>query len=186
MEYNDSFYFQAGKSPTVTDNDGNTSDLNVPSFLEYSSWQCEAQNHIVGPEVGMRWFKKQGRWTLSAEGRFMAGLNCQNINEKSDLGPKLDAGSGEVYQPAFMNEKKSSASETAREFSPVLELRLEGRYQITRAISAHAGWTGMWMDGIAYGSSMMKYAVPNMGIDMANNRQQLFVNGLTIGFDINR
>ncbi len=182
MEYNDSFYFRAGNSPTDADGDS----LNVPSFLENSTWQCEAQNHIVGPEVGLRWFKKQGRWTLSAEGRFMAGLNCQNINEQSDIGPNLNAGSGEPYQPAFMNEKRASANESAREFSPVIELRIEGRYQITRAISAHAGWTGMWADGIAYGSSMMKYAVPNMGIDMANNREQLFVNGLTIGFDINR
>ena len=74
----------------------------------------------------------------------------------------------------------------ASEFAPAVELRVEGRYQITRAISFHAGWTGMWMDGIARASSLILYQVPAMGIDMSDNRQSIFVNGLTLGFDVNR
>jgi hypothetical protein len=33
---------------------------------------------------------------------------------------------------------------------------------------------------------MVTYEVPNMGIDTTQNRQSVFVNGVSIGFDINR
>jgi hypothetical protein len=74
----------------------------------------------------------------------------------------------------------------AREWAPAVELRVEGRYQITRALSFHAGWTGLWMDGIARANSIINYEVPGMGVDLAGNRQNIFMNGLTIGIDFNR
>ncbi len=79
-----------------------------------------------------------------------------------------------------------------REWSPALELRVEGQYQITRAIEFKAGWTGFWMDGIARANSIIDYKVGTpageepLGIDLTGNRQSLFVNGLTLGFDVNR
>jgi hypothetical protein len=85
-----------------------------------------------------------------------------------------------------MSHTTTTHLEHAREWSPAIELRVEGRYQITRAISFHAGWTGIWMDGIARASSVIDYTVPAMGFDMAGNRESVFVNGLTLGFDVNR
>jgi len=176
LEFNDTFGIQAGADPGGT----------VPSFLAGSSWESVAENHVVGPEVGLRWFKKQGRWTLSTEGRFMAGLNCQNIHEQVNLGPNLSPGSHTTFYPTVLGPTTATYSANAREFSPVIELRLEGRYQITRAISFHAGWTGVWMDNIARGSGTIDYSMPAMGIDMSRNREDLLMNGLTLGFDVNR
>ena len=79
-----------------------------------------------------------------------------------------------------------------RELSPAFELRVEAKYQITRAIEFKAGWTGFWMDGIARANSMIDYKTGTverrrtLGIDMSGNRQSLFVNGLNIGFTVNR
>jgi hypothetical protein len=39
-----------------------------------------AENKIFGPQIGMRWFKKKGRWTISAEGRGLAAINRQYIS----------------------------------------------------------------------------------------------------------
>jgi hypothetical protein len=194
----DMYGIQAGPDP---------GDQVVPSYLSDSSWFSNAENHIIGPQLGMRWFKKQGRWTFSTEGRFMAGLNCQNIHQEYTLGPNLipggvegngasggngprsgdSTGSG-IYNPIAMAPSSGSHSAYARVFSPIVELRLEGRYQITRAISFHAGWTGFWADNIARANALINYTVPTMGIDLSSNRnkQDLFINGLTIGFDINR
>jgi hypothetical protein len=44
----------------------------------------------------------------------------------------------------------------------------------------------MWLDGIARASSMINYTVPAMGINMADNREGVLLNGLTLGFDVNR
>ena len=54
------------------------------------------------------------------------------------------------------------------------------------AISFHAGWTGFWMDNIARANSVINYTVPAMGIDLTRNKQDVFINGLTLGFDVNR
>jgi len=220
FEFNDNFYVHTAVNPNALTQpffdatNGTTVNVNVPSFLGGSYWDTSAENHVVGPQIGLRWFKKQGRWTFSTEGRFMAGLNCQNISQEVDMGPSLDPGPKTVvtrtlvpqtgtqtgtpiyhyqsyyiyqpFQPTVMSHTTATHVEYEREWSPALELRVEGRYQITRAISFHAGWTGFWMDGIARASSMINYTVPAMGIDMDGNRQGLFVNGLTLGFDVNR
>ena len=182
FEFNDTFTVQTGEDNGTT---------TVPSFLAGSSWETSANNHVVGPQIGLRWFKKRGRWTFSTEGRFMAGLNCQNIQQQADIGPHLNPGvnndgSYTPFQPTAMSHTTATHVDYEHEFSPAFELRVEGRYQITRAISFHAGWTGMWMDGIARPNGLIDYTVPAMGIDATNNRQSLFVNGVTIGFDVNR
>lgn len=176
LEFNDTFGIQAGADPGKS----------MPSFLAGSAWESIAENHVVGPQIGLRWFKKQGRWTLSSEGRFMAGLNYQNIHQQATIGPNLNPGSGATFYPRVLGPTTATYSDYSREFSPAIELRLEGRYQITRAISFHAGWTGIWMDGIARGSSTIDYAMPAMGIDMSRNREDILMNGLTLGFDVNR
>lgn len=163
----------------------------VPAFLAGSSWATEAENHIPAGQIGLRWFKKQGRWTLNTEGRFFAGLNCQNISQVVDMGPNLNPGSTGIgtftpFEPTRFNHTAATHVEYAREFTPGVELRLELRFQVTRAIAAHAGWTGMWMDNIARASSVVDYTVPAMGVNLANNRENLFLNGVTFGFDINR
>jgi hypothetical protein len=215
FEFNDRFTVQTSADPNAqsqpyvvgnTDTGITTQGAGVPSFLGGSSWNTEANNHIVGGQVGLRWFVKRGRWTFSSEGRFMAGLNCQNIEQDVDMGPNLSPGpktvvhvqplpTGAVYtydysyapfQPRVMTHTTATHVEYAREFSPLYELRVEARYQLTRCIQLHAGWTGTWIEGLAQASSMINYTVPAMGINMENNREGVFMNGLTLGFDVNR
>jgi hypothetical protein len=184
MEFNDGFNFQAGDDPG-----GHT----VPSFLANSFWFTSAENHLVGPEVGLRWSKKEGRWMFSTEARFMAALNMQTFHQDVNLGPNLNPGGNSgsaLYTPATLEPASASNNANLNEFSPLVELRLEGRYQITSMISFHAGWTGFWMDNIARANGVIDYNIQNpvMGFDFSsgNNKQNVLVNGVTIGFDINR
>jgi hypothetical protein len=191
LEFNDGFRFLAGDATTTP---------TFPSFLADSTWQVAAENHIIGPQVGLRWFKKQGRWTLNTEGRFMAGFNLQNIHEVINLGPNLNPGNLTVtsepshvayLHPTVMGPTQATYDAFASEFSPALELRLDARYQITRYLNFHVGWTGFWTNSIARGDALVDYTVDGgtgkmMGIDMTNNRENLFINGLTLGFDFNR
>jgi len=43
----------------------------------------------------------------------------------------------------------------------------------------------MWVDAIARPSNMIVYEVPGMGINPAHNRQDVFVNGVNWGVDVN-
>ncbi len=182
FEFNEHFWVNVGADPG-----GHT----VPSFLASSSWETDAENHIVGPQIGLRWFKKRGRWMFSTEGRFLAGINYQNFHQKVVMGPNLDPGTNPdgsytPFVPKTMAPTAATHSAYAREWSPAIELRMEGRYQITRSISFHAGWSGMWINGVARATSVIDYTVPALGLNLADNREDVFLNGLTIGFDVNR
>ncbi len=197
MEFNDHFDVTLGPpTPAKT----------AADFLNGSEWNSVAGNHIVGGELGGRWFKKQGRWMLSTEGRFLAGLNCQNIHQFVNFGPNLNPGitgtspttpprtsetaSGSTFSPWLMGGSTSTYDASPQVWSPGVELRLEARYQITSALSFHAGWTGMWVGGIARGDSTIDYTLHNdgtvFGIDLSHNRENVFINGLTMGIDFNR
>ncbi|HID77558.1 MAG TPA: hypothetical protein EYP56_16380 [Planctomycetaceae bacterium] len=156
-------------------------------ILDDSTWNTEAENHLVGPVGFVRWFRKAGRWTLAAESRFFSGFNSQNIRQVGTLGSKLtndpDADpdesniTGTQGFPLIMTASSFKHSRFFSEWSPGVELRVSFDYQVTRSISLGVGWFGFWMDGIARASNVIDYQVPNMGIDPANNRQDVFING---------
>ena len=158
--------------------------------LAGSNWQNFAENNLIGPQLGARWFKKQGRWMLSTEGRFMAGLNCQNIHQNVNFGPGLTPFSGGLGVPVLLGPTNTMYDAFAREWAPLIELRLEARYQITRYLSFHAGWTGIWADGIARADATINYSIDGVGhafgVDLTRNRESILMNGLTLGFDFNR
>lgn len=151
--------------------------------LDDSRWQLEAENHVVGPHLGVRYFKLAGRWMLNAEGRFTAGFNSQNLHLSSRM---MVPTPGAVGFPAAWTGTDLTQADYQSEWCPIVELRLELRYLITKAINLRVGWTGMWMDGLARSPYMINYTLPNMSINMSNNQEDAFVHGLTFGVDLNR
>jgi hypothetical protein len=197
LEFNDRFGVTIGAATTAT---------TVPDFLAGSSWTNSAMNHVIGGEIGTRWSKKRGRWMLNAEGRFLAGMNQQNIHQQVNFGPLLNPGivstvhnaAGQPitefgsarWFPWLMGGTTNTYDASPQVWCPGIELRLEARYQITSAVSFHAGWTGLWLGGIARGDATIDYTLHSdgtvFGIDTTRNRESLFMNGLTLGFDVNR
>lgn len=185
FEFNEHLWVSTGADPG-----GHT----VPSFLAGSTWNTDAENHIVGPQIGLRWFKKRGRWLFSTEGRFMAGLNRQNFHQKASLGPNLNPGpvsteDGSYYrpfEPKAMGPTNATHSAYANEWSPMIELRMQAAFQVTRSISFQAGWSGMWVGGVARATSVVDYSLPALGLNLADNREDVILNGLTLGFTVNR
>ena len=154
--------------------------------LGNSRWRTRAENNIVGPQVGVRWFRQHGHWRLSTEGRFFAGFNNQNIHQTGVFGSQLDASQLIEGRPAVFDTTGFENEADALEFSPGAEFRIDLHYQLTRAISVKVGWTGFYLDGIARASSIINYEVPTMGLNMGNNRQDVFIHGLNIGVEANR
>ena len=151
--------------------------------LDGSWWNTTAQNNVIGGQLGVRWFKTRGRWTFNGEGRFFAGLNCQNIYQNGEFMVSPNA----TFTPLNWTGGDIAHSAFIREFTPCIEVRLEMRYALTRSINLHAGYTGMWMDHIARASSMINYDVTdNLGILTDQNNQNIWTNGVTVGIDINR
>ncbi|MHC4401471.1 MAG: BBP7 family outer membrane beta-barrel protein [Planctomycetota bacterium] len=154
--------------------------------LADSFWATSADNHVIGPQLGARWFRKTGRWTFATEGRFFAGFNAQSIKQRGTLGSQLDPALAGLLQIRNMGPTSFNHGASQNEWSPTAELRVDARYQLTSGVSARIGWTGIWMDGVARASNLINYEVPNMGIDLSQNRQSIFIHGASIGLELNR
>ncbi len=133
--------------------------------VDATNLYTRAENHITGPQVGLRWSRKRGRWMLSTEGRFFAGYNSQIIRQQGALG---------------------DIARQVDEWSPCAELRADLRFQATRSVSFRVGWTGTWLDNIARSSNMVNYEFPTTDAIGNGRRQDVLIHGLTVGIDINR
>jgi hypothetical protein len=217
MEFDDSFNVDArGEFPdtsgttTTTGNadprflvdiDGNP--IGPGNILADSNWFTSAENHIVAPQLGVHYAIKSGRWSLTSDGKFFAGFNRQNIDQHGTLGSHLaDPWPGELgpsapivvpltvpFIPLTMQPTSFTHGANIDEWSPGIELRVDLKYQVTRAVSLKFGWSALWLDGIARSSNMIDYSLSTssiMGIEQAHNRQDILVQGAVFGIEVNR
>ena len=89
-------------------------------------------------------------------------------------------------QPLNLLRNGFSNSLNAVTFSPVIEFRAKLNYQLFHGVSVSGGWTGLYADGMARAPYMVDYTLPSMGILASNNQQYVFVNGLSLGVEVNR
>ena len=201
LEFNDMFSVDArnripGEPEDVVEAGDRVPYWTPGASLADSYWWTSADNHIVGPQVALRWFVTSERWTFDTSGRFVAGFNNQNLYQQGTLASRwtpgeiytsdLDADPEELQgRPLLMSKTSFTHGAHASEWSPIIELRVNLQYQLTRGISVRGGWTGMWIDGIARGSALNTYRVPNMGLDLSDNRQDVFLHGFNGGVQWN-
>lgn len=168
-----------------TEMDGNFNVYGIGGTLSDSYWNTEAENHIVGPLAGVRWVHTHQRFSLAVDGRFIAGYNRQNFYQEGILGSAVTVGG--IGNPTAWPGNPFTHKVHNDEFSPIAELRVEVKYQLTRALSFSVGWNGTWADHIARASSVIDYRVPSLGIDLGRaDDENLFMHGLVIGAEINR
>ncbi len=197
LEFNEDFYVEAfGRRVPAEGEDGDGEDEEAASEIEGtladSLWVNEAQNHIVGPQIGLRYFYRHKRWTLSTEGKFFGGFNSQNIYQHGLLGSELTPPGG-VGEPIAMGPSPFEHNRTILEWSPGIEFRLQADWQVTRHVTLGVGYTAIWLGGIARPSNMIAYQLGSeaseadfMGILEEHNRQDVFINGVTFRIAFNR
>lgn len=183
LQFNEDFQVSAfGTSP---------SGSGVNSVLSNTEIDTFAQNNLIGPQIGLRYFINNDRWQFSTETKFMPAWNNQTVREEGFVASNLGANSFPrgINNSLNLLETNASYRESKSEFSPLVESRIEGKYQLTRAIAFKAGWTGMYIGHLARPSRMIDYSLHTtnvLGINMHENKNNAFVNGLTIGVEINR
>jgi hypothetical protein len=150
--------------------------------LRDSFWNTQIENNIVGPQVGGRWINKRGRWTTSAQGRFMFGYNISRWNQDGIIGSQLQP--GDNNNPLYLGTTTFRYGRRDDDFSPVGEMRLEVAYQLVKSVALKAGWTGTYAGNVYRASTHTLYRLPDMGF-IVGNPEHLFVNGLTLGVEFN-
>ena len=149
----------------------------------------EADNNMIGPGFGARWFKQCCRWTFAANAKFAPTVNFQAVRMRSTISSHNRSVlffSGQDDNAQIQNQNAGNDSFHAYEFSPIGELRLNLSYQLTRAIAVRGGWSGMYIGGLARPSNMIIYELPNSHILKSNNYDDAFMQGINVGIEINR
>jgi hypothetical protein len=91
-----------------------------------------------------------------------------------------------LNQPLNLQPTQSNSSRNYVEFTPAFELRAKLMYQLFRQVNLSAGWTGTYIDGVLRSSNQVNYVLPAFTLQTGQNRQGVFLNGLTLGIEINR
>ena len=190
------------------------SAFGVGTILGDSDWRFKADNHIIAPQIGARISKTVSRWTLSAEGKFMAGLNQQNMRSKGTFGTHYDSlnvNEGDIFDPDLLpgtirdkgiypwtpigiqyGTHSFNYSAVRQAFSPGVEAKINANWQITRAVGFNFGVAGMWVDDIARGSKINDFTIhPNgqfFGLQKDSNRytDHALMYGINFGLTVNR
>lgn len=166
------------------------STFTIPmNILDGSIWSNRVLNNLVGPQIGVRFFRQRGRWVTSLSTRFLAAANFQNIILKTDLGNQTVANQGAINNNVSTSFRGLGADmeRNVTTFAPMGELRVNVAWQATRNVGLKVGYTGLVVGGIARASNTIDYDSPDLiGIRRGNNHQVFFVNGLNFGVEINR
>jgi hypothetical protein len=198
-QFNEEFYVQTS-APQLYETEAGTIPPTLQSYLPRalndSYWNTEVTNSLIGPQVGGRYYKNWGRFQMSLEGKFAACFNEQTFRQDgeffsmgfvqnilSTLTAQTPVSNGTPFNSTGGGFSNSATAET---FSPLVELRAEARYQLFQNVSLHAGWNGLWVDGIARACQSINYTYPTMGIDTSANNNSVFIDGVTVGIDVNR
>jgi len=148
------------------------------SILGDSFWNTSFDNQIVGPQVAMKWINQRGRWTLTANAKFLFGYNVQDWSQENGIGTQLIPGATNrlLYgQPTY-----STYGLQKQEFSPVGELRVEMAYHVTKSVALKAAYNGTYVGNVRRAAQSVRYYLPDMGYHEGGT-QDVLINGLSFG-----
>ena len=171
MNINDQFLFNASTGA-------------AGSFDTY--FDTNAQNYLLGGQIGGRWSHQLRRVQTSFEGRFLAAANFQHVTQLGQIGDPATGNNGaggaiSLQVPAAFAHRANTTV-----FSPGAEVRFNLKYQVFRSMYVNAGYSLVYAQNVARGSQMTNYSMPSMGILENENKSSFYVHGLNLGLVINR
>ena len=162
-------------------------------LLATMAFTTEAENQLVGPQIRAMWKTQRGRWSWSFDGRCMLAYNITDSDQWGFYGLDNTDGLGNVINPGLapgaFNRLISGQPNTFSygrrddEFSPTVEIRADLSYQVTSAIAARLGYTGIFVDNISRGAAITNYSLPDFGF-LEGGKQDIYINGANFGFDV--
>jgi hypothetical protein len=166
-------------------------------------WYTTIDNHIVGPQVALKWSKRQGRFTYRANGRFLFGYNVQDHDQvgqvvtahdyqgrlTTTVAPTPPVGAAGVFTgkegPVLLPNTAFRHGKQEQDFSPLVEFRTEVNYHLTQDFALKLGFNATFIDNVRRASRQIDYTLPNMGF-VNGGTQEIFVGGVNFGCEFNR
>lgn len=206
-------------SSSDEDNSGqgmsNSNSLGAWTVLADTQITGQVRNRIIGPQLGVKFQRRNARWTFGAEGRFMAGINNQSQTVSGYIGsnfinPELvpqiggstaDGNSGGTngplqqqgvlpYIPIGLHHSAQTFYHHRNKtyFSPGFELQLSAKWQWTDAVGIKLGFNSTIFDNIGRGAEVIEYKIHDNGqlFGIKVSKTAVITYGVNFGLDIRR
>lgn len=163
LSVKDDFYFQG-----------------IGSMLGRTTVDTDIENQIVGPQIGLKWTRRDGPWNFIVEARGTAGYNIVDVDQYGIF--------GEEAIPGALNRSATARTTTSvdgfrfDEFSPLGELRVQLQYRLATSVSLQAGYTAKYVGNIHRGGVSTAWNAPDFGVH--DQTSDLFTNGLNFGVEL--
>lgn len=153
------------------------------SILGRTSAAVEIDNQLIGPQLAARWTRDHGRWDFTVDGRVMLAYNVVDKGLNGIFGEELIPGA--INRPINGRTTTTVLGDRDDDFSPLIELRIEARYKITRALALKIGYTGKFIDNLQRASRALAYTAPSFSFtDTGTTKTDIFINGINGGFEL--
>ena len=130
------------------------------------------ENHLIGPQAGLRYYVQKGRWNLAAEGRYYYSYVHQLFATQSVPADAVP------FQPF-----------DEQEFANAGDVRLEARFDVTKSFALTVGWEMLYFaNGIGRGLPNGIFGRPNQtfGGSAELNNQSVNMTGIYFSMSFNR
>jgi hypothetical protein len=142
-----------------------------------------AENHVMGPAVGLVWIKSYGPWTTKLQGVVSVGFNSGDVEQQNAIGAEMVPGA--INRPLFAQPTESSHHDSHDEFSPNGELRVELNLRITESTTFAINWSGIAVENALIAEDRTRFYLPDMGL-VDPGSQQLLVHHFFCGIELVR
>jgi hypothetical protein len=151
-------------------------DLDDSTIEQFTSTGANWTNHMVGGQLGFRWFKQKSHWLLSGEVRAFAFQNFQSYHRTTAVETTYYDGTAAGDEVIYVLQSRPDVFDGhAAEFVYGGEVRVDAAYQVTRDFSVRAGI--MFME---FGRGIAR------GPFFAQNSEDMTMVGYTFGATLNR
>jgi hypothetical protein len=150
-------------------------------FLGPAYWHTEAENHVVGPQLGLMLLRSAGRWSLRFQATAMAGFNYGDVQQNGSIGQRLIPGA--LNRPLFGRPTLFRHVDPHDEISPSGELRAEATYRVTDRVSFAVTWSGIAIGNALLSENRIGDSMPDLGL-VDPGEQQILVHNLFCGVTV--
>jgi hypothetical protein len=150
-------------------------------LLGSAYWHTEAENHVLGPQLGLMLLRSAGRWSLRFQATAMAGFNYGDVQQNGSIGQRLIPGA--LNRALFGRPTSFRNVHPHDEISPSGELRAEATYRVTDRISFALTWSGIAIGNALLSENRIGDSMPDLGL-IDPGEQQILVHNLFCGVTV--
>jgi hypothetical protein len=153
------------------------------SILHDAYWDTEAENHIMGPQLGLIALRNSGPWSVRLQATAMAGLNYGDVQQSGRIGEGRVPGG--VNQLLYARPVEFNHLDPHNEISPSGELRAEAYLRLTNSVTLALTWSGIAINNALLTEDRIRYRLPDLGL-VDPGEQQIFASNLFCGVSMVR